>query len=276
MNKRDFCKTLFALAGATTTRLSFAEDTNAVLNEVLHSGVLRTGAVAAAIPYFEKNRKTGEWEGFCADFARGFAKSLGVKLEFVETTWGNAVLDLQSRKIDVMFGAGPTPARRKVLDFSDPLFHNTFTAVCRKGVAVKTWAELNQPHMRIAVDLGSNQDAFATATLPKAQIMRFAQSSEATLAVQTGRADCQVLVVLLAVPLLKLQPQVGTMYIPDPVSTSDVTAAVDKTVGDTLLQRMNAWIAAARAKGEIQADILKNMQDLVGIPPARFPSQVKF
>lgn len=276
MHKRDFCKAAVAFAGAAVANLSFAQSEDDVLKRVLGSGELHVGAVAAAVPYYVKNRETGEWEGFCPDFAESFAKSLGVKAKFVETTWGNSVLDLQSGKIDVMFGAGPTPARRKVLDFSIPLFHNTFTAVCRKGVEVKTWEELNKPSMRVAVDLGSNQDAFATAQLPKAQILRFTQSSEATLAVQSGRADCQALVVLLAEPLVKLQPQVGTMYVPSPVSTSDVTVAVDKGVGDALLKRLNAWITEARSKGEIQDDILKNMQKLVGIPAASFPPQVKF
>ncbi len=276
MRKREFCKAIAAFAGTAATGLSFAQGPDDVLKRVLSSGELRVGAVAAAVPYFVKNRETGQWEGFCPDFAHSFAKSLGVKVQFVETTWGNAVLDLQSGKIDVMFGAGPTPARRKVLDFSIPLFHNTFTAVCRKGVTVKDWEQLNKPSMRIAVDLGSNQDAFATARLPKATILRFTQSSEATLAVQSGRADCQALVVLLAEPLVKMQPQVGTMYVPSPVSTSDVTVAVDKGVGDGLLKRLDAWIDQARSKGEIQADILKNMQELVGIPPSSFPSEVKF
>ena len=162
--------------------------------------VLRIGVISGATPYFHKDLVRNEWQGFGPDFAQSLAAKLGAKVERVETSWGNAVMDLQANKIDVMFGMGPTPARREMIDFSDMLFNNTLTVVCKKGYPeVKTWEQLNDPKVKIVVDVGSNQDQFATKTLPKASISRLESSGAATMAIQTGRADCQVLMVLLAV-----------------------------------------------------------------------------
>src|SRR5476649_1763364 len=71
----------------------------AAMARIKRTGTLRTGMVAGASPYFAKDIATGQWQGFGADFARDLASALGVKLQYVETTWGNAVLDLQSNKI---------------------------------------------------------------------------------------------------------------------------------------------------------------------------------
>jgi polar amino acid transport system substrate-binding protein len=167
-------RTLFrslAVAGSLLlTQAAMAQD-ETTLQRVERTKVLRIGVISGATPYFHKDLVRNEWQGFGPDFAEGLATKLGAKVERVETTWGNAVMDLQANKIDVMFGMGPTPARREMVDFSDVLFNNTLTVVCKKGYPeVKTWEQLNDPKVKIVVDVGSNQDQFATKTLPKASI----------------------------------------------------------------------------------------------------------
>ena len=39
---------------------------------------------------------TGEWSGVAIDMAKSIASALGARLEYVESTYGNSVLDLQS------------------------------------------------------------------------------------------------------------------------------------------------------------------------------------
>ena len=165
---------------------------------VQRTKVLRVGAVAGAVPYFNKDLVSGKWEGFGPRLRRKpWQRSLGAKVETVETTWGNAVLDVQTNKIDAMFGMAPTPARKEVVNFSDTLFDNTYTAVCKAGVAPKTWEQLNVPDAKVVVDVGSSHDQLATKILPKANVTRLENSGAATLSLQTGRSDCQILVILL-------------------------------------------------------------------------------
>lgn len=274
--KRLILRSLFAaLLSATLLSQANAQDESA-LARVQRTHVLRVGAIGGAIPYFNKNIATGKWEGFGPDFAESLAKTLGAKVEFVETTWGNAVLDLQSNKIDVMYGLAPTPAREKMVGFADTLFQNTYTAVCRNGFPQKTWEQLNAPDNRIVVDLGSSHDQLVSRILPKASVTRLETSGAATLALQTGKADCQILVVLLAKPLLAKRPDIGRMYIPAPAYSAPVSIGLRKESDPGMAKAVNAWLAKERASGEVRRVILADMEKLAGVPASSFPPEVKF
>lgn len=238
--------------------------------------VLRVGVIAGAIPYFNKDIVSGQWSGFGVDFGKSLADALGVQPQFVETTWGNAVLDLQSNKIDVMFGMAPSPARREAIDFSETLFVNTYTTVCKKGYPEKSWEQLNTPETRISLDVGSSHDQLATRILPNATIQRLENSGAATLALQTGRVDCQILVILLAQPLLAKRPDVGHMSIPTPEYSASVNIGLRKDTDPAMREAVNHWLTATRDSGKVKQVILKNMEQLAGVKPDAFPANVKF
>jgi polar amino acid transport system substrate-binding protein len=264
---------LLALAALAASGIAHAETE---MERVMRTKTLRVGVIASAVPYFNKDITTGKWEGFGPDFGEDLAKKLGVKVEFVETTWGNAVLDLQANKIDVQFGLAPTPARREVVGFSDTLFDNTYTTVCKPGYPYKTWDQLNSPDVKISLDLGSSHDQVATKILPKADISRVENSGAATLALQSGRVDCQILVILLAQPLLAKRPTLGTLYIPTPVQTLPVSVGIPKEADPAFARAVNDWLADARSRDQMRAVILKNMEKLAGVKPESFPKEVKF
>jgi polar amino acid transport system substrate-binding protein len=275
--KRRFAQVLIALAGIVSFGAALAQDAaETSLARVQRTKTLRVGTVAGAVPYFNKDITSGKWEGFGPDFAESLGKKLGVKVEYVETTWGNAVLDIQANKIDLMFGMAPTPARREVVGFSDTLFDNTYTVVCKKGFPQKTWEQLNTPDTKVVVDVGSSHDQLATKVLTKANVSRLENSGSATLALQSGRADCQILVVLLAQPLLTKRPGIGTMYIPTPVETAPVSIGMRKEADTGLQKAVNGWLAEVRAKGEVRNVILHNMEKLAGVPASAFPPEIKF
>lgn len=264
-----------AVAGVAVAGTAMAQEST--MERVKRTKELRVGTVAGAIPYFNKDLVSQKWEGFGPDFGESLAKKLGVQVKFVETTWGNSVLDLQSNKIDLMFALAPTPQRQEVVNFSKPLLNNTFTAVCKKGhEPVKTWEQLNKPEAKVVVDIGSNQDQFATRALPKASISRLESSGAATMSVQTGRSDCQVLVVLLSQPLVAKRPDVGTVYVPTPVETANTNVGLRKEANKDFENAVNEWLDEARSKGEIQSVVLKNMEKLAGVNADAFPKEVKF
>jgi polar amino acid transport system substrate-binding protein len=246
------------------------------LQRVERTHTLRLGVINGAIPYFNKNLASGEWVGFGPDFGKSLAESLGAKVEYVETTWGNAVLDLQANKIDAMFGMAPTPARRDMVNFADTLFNNTYTTVCKKGYPRKTWEQFNSPDAKISVDVGSSHDNFATAQLPKASMSRLESSGAATMALQSGRVDCQILVILLAQPLLAKRPDIGEVQIPEPVYSAPVSIGLQKEADQGLTNAVNTWLAKEKQSGQIKQVILDNMQKLAGVKPEAFPDNVKF
>ena len=258
----------------TTLALNSTVYAQTTLEEVIASGKLRIGGVTDAAPTFKKDRRSGEWEGIFIDSAESLAKDMGVELEVVTTTWGNSVLDLQADKIDMMFGLNPTPARAKVINFSSAVFNNAFTLVARKDSQFETWEDYNKPEVRIAVDAGSAHDATVTRLLPNATILRFDNVSEASIALQSGKADAQCFVMMLSLPIVKKNPQLGTVIAPSPVAYTTSHAGFQKSGDGTLEAYVNAWLAKNSESGFIGEAVIRNMS-LVGVTPEDFPSNLK-
>jgi polar amino acid transport system substrate-binding protein len=277
-SRRVFLKNLGAGAlltgGISIPLIGAAQPQPGTLKRVVSSGKLRIGAVTDGIPAFQKDIRSGEWRGIFIDVSRKLAQKNGLKLEIVETTWGNSVLDLQSGKIDLMFGLNPTPDRRKAIDFSTAVFQNGFTLVCRENAIFEKWEDYNKPGIRIAVDAGSSHDATVTRLLPKATIIRLDSVGEASIALQSGRADAQCLVMMLSLPAVKKNAQLGKVVAPMPVAYTTSHAGFAKAEDTDWQEFVDKWIKENRENGFIPEAILKNMS-LVNVTPADFPAGIQ-
>ncbi len=259
-------------AGAAAPAL--AQPANeSVFDRVRRTKKLRSAAVAGGAPYYHKDLASGQWRGFYIDLLKMLAEELEVELELSETTWGNAVLDLQSNKIDIFFGLNPTPKRALVVDFSVPCFSNAFSFITKRGFAARTWADLNKPEVKLAVDLGSSQDQVVTRLCPRAQISRFKSADEATIAVQTGRADAQCLVLILALTARKKNPSLGDVLVPTPLFATTSNAGFRREPDKTWRDFVNTWIEFNKGLGAVRGAIVSNME-LVGISESDFPPGV--
>ncbi|MFJ2993416.1 transporter substrate-binding domain-containing protein [Pandoraea sp. NPDC087047] len=246
------------------------------LERVQKTRVLRIGAVRGGTPYYFKNIATNQWEGCMIDMATDLAQSLGARLDIQETTWGNSVLDIQSGKIDAFFGLFPTEQRRNAATFSAPLFHNANSLVARNGFNPTQWSDLNRKGVRIAVDLGSSYDALVTRTCPEATILRFDKTNDATLAVQAGRADCQVTVIILGLTMLKKNPSIGHLIVPLPLASTTTNAALPKEESTAWVTYFDQWLQGMERSGKIRRIMLANLDKLVGVKASDIPPQVSF
>jgi ABC-type amino acid transport substrate-binding protein len=109
LQRRSLGLALATLAIAPRARAETPPEST--FDRVRRTHVVRVGAVGGQAPYCTRDLASGEWRGFIPDFGRDLAKALDAKAEFVETNWGNAVLDLQADKVDIFFGLNPTPQR---------------------------------------------------------------------------------------------------------------------------------------------------------------------
>lgn len=236
---------------------------------------LRIAGVVGTEPYYHRDIATGAWTGFCVSMGQDLAKAMEAELEVLETTWGNAVLDLQANKIDIMFGLSPTPSRALLVEFSRPILNNTFTIVARPGFEPKTWADLNKPEVRVAVDIGSSHDLYARRALPKCTLVALKTPDDATLAVQSGRADCVIQVILLSMVTVKKNPKVGTVLVPTPIVSQPTCAGVRPDADHRFLTFVDNWLAYSNALLATKTWITENLA-LVGIGPDDIPPLVQF
>jgi polar amino acid transport system substrate-binding protein len=159
-----------AVASALASPASAQGASDNTLDRIRATKVLRIAVLPGELPYFNKDLATGTWSGFSIDMANDIAKLLDVKLDYTESTYGNSILDLQSNKIDLGFALNPTPQRALVVDFTNLVFPHPFGAMLRKGLEAKTWSDINKPEVRIAVDVGSANEAVARRFAPNATI----------------------------------------------------------------------------------------------------------
>lgn len=269
IDRRTFTSLFGAAALSLAAKPIFAQ-AGTSLDRVKASGVLRTAGIPDGVPYYQKSVTDGSWRGFYVDIVNKLAADLGLKVEMIESTWGNTVLDLQSDKIDVFFGLNPTPERQKVIDFSGPVFNNAYALVAKESVTATTWEELNTPDFRVSVDAGSSNDAAVTRHLPDATILRLKTQSDATAALQAGRADAQSLVLMQALPLRAKNPQLGKVLIPSPMDATTSNAGFRREEDKSWMEFVDSWISEQRQSGFIRAAIIKNME-LVGVSEADFP-----
>jgi polar amino acid transport system substrate-binding protein len=219
---------LLALAATACAPLAWAQAGGDTLAQIKQRGTLRVG-VTQAPPWFTKDPKTGEWAaGVGVALGKAMAADLGVKFEPVEVTWGTAVAALQGNRIDMMSMMDATPERAQAVDFpKTPLLYYSLAVLAREDLPVKTWADLNQPSVRIAVPQASSMDKFLSENVPKATISRFPGNAEAIAAFQAGRVDA---VCLFHPPLLAARQRLGSgkIVVPTPAQSQASSVAVRK------------------------------------------------
>jgi polar amino acid transport system substrate-binding protein len=270
MNRRDALTTV-ALAGvavAASLEPAAAETApvNSALERIKRTGVLRVAVLVGQEPYFHKDLSTGQWSGACIDMANDIAAKLSAKVEVVESTWGNQILDLQGDKVE----------RALVIDFSTPILVHSFTVITRKGFAKPlTWQEINKPEVKIAIDIGSTHDLIARRYCPKANILGFKTRDEAILAVATGRADCNVSLAVLAVSTLKKNPALGDLVIPRPLLTLPTNMGIRAEPDRRYKDFLSAWADYNRAMGQTREWMLRGFASL-GLTAEDIPAEVQF
>lgn len=230
------------------------------IDQIKERGVLRVPAILNEDPYFNKDPRTGEWRGFVIDMASDIATTLGVKLEVVESTWANSILDVQSGKADIALALTALPARALSISFSSPTYYNSFVIVSPKPeLASATWASLNDPSITLAVDLGSAQDLITQRYLPKANVLRFKTRDEAILAVASGKADAIVNTVLNSVVMIKRNAALGQVYVPEPVLSSPSVIGISYNADEQFKSFISAWADYNRRVGNNQTWIINGL-----------------
>lgn len=181
---------LFCVASVLGAGLAEAQQTESRLYNVTKSGTLRVCQFPLYYSISFRNPQTGVIEGIDADLSKELAKELGVELEIVESSFGTFIADLQADKCDIgMFGIGATLKRAQAVAFSDPYLLTSIYAVVREGGPVKSWADIDQPGIRVAVTLGSYIEPFMADYLKKAELVVVAPPATRESELVANRAE---------------------------------------------------------------------------------------
>ena len=282
LSRRDLAGA--ALAGAAvaspllvgSAALAQAPAAESTLERIKRTKVLRAAALPGELPYFLKNLSTGEWSGMCIEMCKDIAKVFDAKIEWLESTYGNSVLDLQAGKIDLAFSLNPTPARALAIDFSHPVFMHGFGMVGRKGFTAKTWSDINKPDVRVTCDIGSVHETSARRFASKSQITAYKTRDECVLAVQSGRADCVIMAVVIGLTAVAKNPNLGTFtMLSGPTVQLPNCLGLRKEPSKDWRDFLDSWVDFNRGVGQIREWMFAGLA-LNGVNPETIPADVAF
>lgn len=234
-------------------RTARAEGAESTFERIQRTKVVRVAALTGEAPYFFKDLATGEWSGASVDMVKNVAAIWDAKVEYVPSTYGNSVMDLQSGKVDIGFSLNPTPQRALSIAFTRPMITHPFGAICRKGFEPKSWDDLNKPEVRIVTDLGSTNEVAARRFAPNAKITSLQNRDDAILALQSGRADADVVAAMLGITALAKNPALGKFIIPTgPVVSLPSSIGVRREPDTRFREVLDAWLLMNTGIGQIR------------------------
>lgn len=206
-------------------------DPNAVLDRIRASGKLRFPVMLSEEPGYVKDPRTGAWSGFFVDWGNDIASLLGVKLEYVETTWGNLAADFQAGKIDLAVALNPNPKRGLVVDYlPGAIVEGLWVLAARPDFHPKTWKDMDNKKARIAVQKGGTMQVIAEAVIPNATIVVVPTRDQAILELQSGRVDA--LIVADQDAALLQSKNLAKVVVPTPLLRSPSTIGIRREPGN--------------------------------------------
>lgn len=144
----------------------------AIVSAFTPAGKLRASINLGNPILANKRPGTGEPFGVSIDLAKAFAQRLDVELELVVfDTAGQSVEAVSDERTDIGFFA-IDPKRGEKIEFTAAYVLIEGFYLVRDDSPIRTNAEVDRPHHRVAVGKGSAYDLFLTRELKSAQIVR--------------------------------------------------------------------------------------------------------
>ena len=156
-------------------------------------GVLRVGTTGDYAPFSEE--RDDELRGLDVQLAETLAKSWGVTVVFVRTTWPTLMDDLGKRRFDLaLSGISRTPERSRQADFSAAYVFDGKTPIARREEAARfsSLAQIDQPGVRVIVNPGGTNERFVREHITRAAIIVHPDNRSIFQEIIAGRADVMI------------------------------------------------------------------------------------
>lgn len=189
------------------------------LDRVLDTKVLRVGTPGDYRPFAIK---TGDgYSGHDIDLVERMAKELGVRIEWVPTTWPNLLKDMQADKYDLAVGGITRNVNRLRVVAMLPGYA-PFGKVALVRAADKarftTLESLNQPGVRVIKNPGGTNEAFVLENLKAAQVSTHEKNAEIPALIAEGKGDVMITETYEALVYAKADPRLHAAFIDAPLT----------------------------------------------------------
>ncbi len=138
-----------------------------------------------------RNPRNQQLEGIDIDLSTEFAKDVGARIEYVETSFVRLVSDLGADRCDVaMFAVGITVQREQSLKFSQPYLQSDIYGMTTRGSrSVQSWEDIDKPGIQVAVQAGTFMEPVMAAALKYAKLVVIRPPLTREQELESGRVD---------------------------------------------------------------------------------------
>jgi cyclohexadienyl dehydratase len=224
------------------------------LDAILTTGVLRVGTTGDYRPFTFLNKDTGKFEGHDIDLIEHLGRALGVRIEFVPTSWPTLMKDFEADKFDMAAGGvSITFDRGRKGYFSAPMMREGKTPIvrCTDKDKFQTVADIDKPGVRVIVNPGGTNERFARANIKVADIRVHPDNVTIFKEIADGKADVMMTDASETRYQQKLNPTLCAIHPDQPFDFAEKAYWLQRDISLKLF--VDQWLHIARETGAYQA-----------------------
>jgi cyclohexadienyl dehydratase len=222
------------------------------LDRILEEKVLRVGTPGDYRPF--SMLADGQYEGHDIDVVELIAKELGIKVEYVPTTWSKLLEDQVADKYDIaMGGITRTLARMTKVDFLPPYAPFGKVALVRAEDKEKfgTPETLNQESVRVIKNPGGTNEKYVLDNLTKAQVSTHEKNAEIPGLIAEGKGDVMITETYEALLYAKKDSRLHAAFVEEPLTPTSFMGFILPLGDPDFIRVMNFVWTLLDMRGEL-------------------------
>jgi ABC-type amino acid transport substrate-binding protein len=241
-----------AAAGALLT-VAVPAAAGAVQDRVQASGTVRVCIWPDYYGVTFRNPRTQQLGGIDIDLSADLARDLGVKLQYVESSFPKLIDDLLGDRCDIaMHAVGVLPARAEKVKFSQPYLQSDIYGVTTRSARLKTWDDIDKPGVQVAVQAGTFMEPVMAGALKQAKMVVIKPPQVREQELEAGRVDVFMTDYPYSRRLLDNADWARLIAPPKPFFVLPYAYAV-KPGDEAWLKRVDEFVAAIKRDGRLEA-----------------------
>jgi cyclohexadienyl dehydratase len=239
---------LSAILLASMATVAHAEDSR--LDDVIKRGALRVCTPGDYKPFSLAKGDTA-YEGLDVDLVQAMAKSLGVEVRFVKTSWPKLMDDFVDKCDVAIGGISVTTDRQKRAFFTVPYMVNGKAPItkCENVARFQTIADIDKPTVTVIENPGGSNERFARANFKQAKIVIFNDNTTIFDEILKGNADVMISESVETIVQAKLRPGLCAVNPDRPLQYGEMAWLIPR--GDATFKAwVDQWLHLAKASGD--------------------------
>ncbi len=223
--------------------------------EIVQRGTLLVGTTGDYRP-LSFCEPDGTYWGFGIEVANEIAKSLGVGVQFVKTSWPTLTADVQTEPQMFDFAIGGitiTDTRKETMLMSEGYLANGKTILCRASERDRytSLADIDKPEVRVMVNPGGLNEKFANDNLTHATIIVHPKNEEIPTLIAEGEADVMITEITEAPYYVQTDSRLAAPLLNAPFTHGEIGVLMQKGQED-LLRMVNNTIRKMKQDGNLR------------------------